>query len=107
MKDRLDLEQEILKLYSFAEDVDDLVQHVMSREIWPVETQDEICNVLIGLSTRLKIHSEKTFDTMCQALRLDMYNEIPVDGDPSSELTVTPCDDCECCDRTSGMDPVW
>ena len=95
MKDRLDLEQEILKLYSFAEDVDDLVQHVMSREIWPVETQDEICNVLIGLSTRLKIHSEKTFDTMCQVLRLDMYNEIPVD-EPAGP--VCDCDECDCTD---------
>jgi len=75
MKDRFDLEQEILKLYSFAEDVDDLVEHVMNREIWPVETQDEICNILVGISTRLKIHSEKMTDTMCQVHKLNSYRE--------------------------------
>lgn len=102
MKDRFDLEDEIMKLYSFAEDVDDVYDYVMESEIWPVEVQDDICNMLGSIRVKLKIHADKMSDTMCQVLKLDKYNDDATT--PSSELTVKSCDNC---DRCSGLDPVW
>jgi hypothetical protein len=102
MKDRFDLEECVVNFDNFADSIDLVLQSLG-------DVPEEVTmNALIGISTMIRLHTQKTFDTMCQALRLDIYNEIPVDGVvPSSELTVTPCDDCECCDRTRGMDPVW
>jgi len=102
MKDRFDLEECVSSFDNFADSIDLVLESLG-------DVPEEVTmNALIGLSTMIRLHTQKTFDTMCQALRLDIYNEIAVDGVvPSSELTVTSCDDCECCDRTRGMDPVW
>lgn len=75
MKDRFDLEEEIIKLYSFAEDVDDVYDYVINSEIWPVEAQDDICNLLGSIKIKLKIHSDKMLDTMRQIHKLDQYRD--------------------------------
>lgn len=90
MKDRFDLEEEIIKLYSFAEDVDDVYDYVMESEIWPVEVQDDICNMLGSIRVKLKIHAEKMFDTMKQCFKIDQYGE---DLTNTDEPAITKCSD--------------
>lgn len=71
MKDRFDLENEIVELHNFVQRLDDLGYGVAELEL----SQDDIFNALSGLSVLLKIHAEKMFDTFTQAFKLDNYRE--------------------------------
>ena len=59
MKDRFDLEEEIMKLYSFAEDLETVSNLIMENLELSPEVQDKSVNVLIGIETMLKINSDK------------------------------------------------
>ena len=83
MKDRFDLEEEIMKLYSFAEDLETVSNLIMENLELSPEVQDKSVNVLIGMETMLKIHSDKMMDTMAQCFKLIPYND-----DTSSKLSV-------------------
>lgn len=69
MKDRFDLENEIMELHSFISNLDSVAHGVMERDL----SQDEIVNVLSGMSVLLELHISKLHDTMSQAFNLDEY----------------------------------
>jgi len=83
MKDRFDLEDEILKLYSFADDLGVVSELIMDNLELSAETQDKSVNVLIGIETMLKIHADKMMDTMCQCFKIGEYRDFD-----SSQLTI-------------------
>jgi len=75
MKDRFDLEEEIMKLYSFADDLQTVSELIMDNLELSSDTQDKSVNVLIGIETMLKIHADKMMDTMCQCFKLIPYDD--------------------------------
>lgn len=83
MKTRFDLEEEIIKLYSFAEDLETISNLIMESLEVSSEVQDKSVNVLIGIETMLKIHADKMMDTMAQCFKL-----IPYDDNTTSKLSV-------------------
>ena len=56
MKNRFDLEQEIMDCWGVVEDID-IVYHAHG------ETSDELANVLLGLKTLYQLKFQKMFDT--------------------------------------------
>ena len=96
MKNRFDLEEEIMKLYSFAEDLETVSNLIMENLELSSEVQDKSVNVLIGIETMLKIHADKMMDTMAQCFKL-----IPYDDDTTSKLSVEiPLTDTDKCVKT-------
>ena len=75
MKDRFDLEDEIARLYTFAEDIK-MVSNLLSKS---ENIDDDLCekstNVLNYLSAILSLHADKLIDTMCQCFKLDEYRD--------------------------------
>lgn len=73
MKDRFDLEQEIMQIMSFKEIVDTLAWRVMDS-VEPL-SEDRIANALIGLSEMLDNHNVRMMDTLSQCFRLNEYRQ--------------------------------
>jgi hypothetical protein len=75
MKDRFDLENEIMRLHTFAEDIE-MVSNLLSES---ENIDDDLCdkstNVLNYLSTILSLQADKLMDTMCQCFKLDEYSD--------------------------------
>jgi hypothetical protein len=74
MKTRFDLEDEIMKLYVFIDNIDNAVEYLSERNIDPTVV-DTISNILVGTSTLMGLHAEKMLDTMSQCFKLDQYKD--------------------------------
>jgi hypothetical protein len=72
MSDRFALETEILNFSNVADDIDNICEAVLERDMHT----DDIANALIGLSTLLRLRVEKTFDTFKAAFKLDEYSSL-------------------------------
>jgi hypothetical protein len=70
MKDRFDLENEIVGIHNFCEYLEDLYTYVLEEKNLDI---DHIANYLLSIATLLKGHANKLHDTMCQTLGLDEY----------------------------------
>ena len=71
MKDRFDLENEIMGLYAFVDQLGNVSEGIMETRL----TTDEAVNALEGINVLLKLHAEKLFDTMSQCFKLDGYRD--------------------------------
>ena len=90
MKTRFDLEEEIMKLYVFVDNIDDAIAYLVDTDVDP-KVIDTVTNILTGTSTLMGIHAEKMLDTMSQCFKLNQYRE-----DMTSELSVeTPLTDAD------------
>jgi hypothetical protein len=69
MKDRFDLENEIMSINSIADDLVLLNRGILEHGL----STDETVNVIEGLHVLLKLKSVEILDTMCQVLKLDQY----------------------------------
>lgn len=69
MKNRFDLEEEINELSSFTKKLD-----ILSNSIHDL-TQDQVINIINGISLLLTLQQNKLFDTMQQAFKIDTYKE--------------------------------
>ena len=69
MKNRFDLENEIMSLYSFTDQLGNISEGLMEERL----TTDEAVNAIEGINVLLKLQAEKLFDTMTQCFRLDGY----------------------------------
>ena len=95
MKTRFELEDEIMKLYVFVDNIEDAIEYLSNSDIDP-KVIDTISNILLGTSTLLGLHAEKMLDTMSQCFKLDRYRE-----DMTSELSVEiPLTDADKCVKT-------
>lgn len=70
MKDRFDIENEIMSIYSFSTNLRDISNAILEEEL----TVDETANVLEGVAVLLDIHAKKMYDTMCEAFSLNEWN---------------------------------
>jgi hypothetical protein len=73
MKDRFNLENEIMKLYSFVDNIESALEYLVESDVDP-KVIDDMSNMLLGTSTMLGLHAGKMFDTMNQCFRLDEYS---------------------------------
>jgi hypothetical protein len=71
MKDRFDLENEIVALHSFADQLSTVSEAIMEARL----TTDETVNAIEGINVLLKLQAEKLFDTMSQCFKLDGYRD--------------------------------
>ena len=65
MKDRFDIEQEIMKAWAICDDLGILYEHVMERDL----DKDTISNALLGLQTMYQMKFETLFDTFEQMIK--------------------------------------
>lgn len=75
MKDRFDLEDEIMKLHAFVDNIENAVEYLAESDVDP-KVIDTVSNILLGTSTLMGLHAEKMLDTMCQCFKLDQYRHI-------------------------------
>lgn len=74
MKNRFDLEDEIMKLYAFVDNIENAVEFLAESDIDP-KVIDAMSNILLGTSTLMGLHAEKMLDTMSQCFKLDQYRD--------------------------------
>ena len=68
MNNNFDMEQQIMKVWGVADDMEDLADHIIDGES-PM-SPDEIFNALYGLSLMLNIKCEKLFSEFEKSLKL-------------------------------------
>jgi len=102
MKDRFDLEDEIMKLFSFVDDIQAVVAYISETDTDP-KIIDNVSNILLGTSTLLGLHADKMLDTMSQCFELDEYNKFNFDEEKKAE-SLKKCFK-NCCD-TSSINPI-
>jgi hypothetical protein len=72
MKDRFDLETEIMGLHSFIDNLGTLSEGILEQDL----SNDEVVNALEGLRVMLSLHTNKLMDTMSQCFKLDQYRDV-------------------------------
>ncbi len=71
MKDRFSLENEIMTLYTFADNLGTLSEGILEHNL----TTDETVNAIEGLRVMLSLQANKLMDTMTQCFKLDQYKD--------------------------------
>jgi len=66
---RFDLEEQISKGYNFSQTIKDVSDGVIDQNL----SQDDIVNVLNGLSIMVDLHTSKSLDIMKQIFKLDEH----------------------------------
>ena len=70
MSNRFDLETEILNFGNVADDLDNVCEAILERDM----DADSIVNALLGLSTLIRLRVDKTFETFKSTFKLDEYS---------------------------------
>lgn len=68
---RFDLEQQLMGLLTISDDLDLVVTGVLEHDL----EEDEVANILIGISGLLKLKQNQLMDTMSQIFKLDKYSD--------------------------------
>jgi len=76
MKDRFDLEQEILRTTNYADDLRTVVENMLNDSIEGITDVDKYANAIEGIAILIEMQSNKMFDTMSQCFKLDNYKEL-------------------------------
>lgn len=71
MKDRFDLENEIMTIHTFADNLSTLSEGILEHSL----STDETVNAIEGLRVMLTLQTNKLLDTMSQCFKLDNYRE--------------------------------
>ena len=76
LKDRFDLEQDIMRCWNVVDDIDMLYENVCDNPKFdmPAETSDRVANALLGLKELYEMRFERLNDTFCQCYRLNEYH---------------------------------
>jgi len=74
MKDRFDLEQDIMYCRNIIDDIDMLYENVCDKFDMPAETVDRIANILLGMKELYEMRFDRLEDTFCQAYQLNEYH---------------------------------
>jgi hypothetical protein len=72
MKDRFDLETEIMVLNTFIDNLGTLSEGILEHDL----STDETVNAIEGMRVLLTLHTNKLMDTMSQCFKLDSYREL-------------------------------
>jgi hypothetical protein len=76
MKDRFDLEQEILRTTNYADDLRTISANMLNDYIEGVTDVDKYANAIEGIAILIEMQSNKMLDTMSQCFKLDNYKEL-------------------------------
>jgi hypothetical protein len=76
MKDRFDLEQEILRTTNYADDLRTVVENMLNDSIEGITDVDKYANAIEGVAILIEMQSNKMLDTMSQCFKLDNYKEL-------------------------------
>ena len=71
MNDKIDLEDDIQKVWSVKDDIELLIWRYIDHP--KHMTEDEVWNHLSGIASRLDLYCEKLWDTYCKKFELDDY----------------------------------
>ena len=69
MSDRFDLEEQILRTGDYANQLRDLAEFMIENDA--SYDLDKMHNALVGIAQMLDIHTDKMYNTMCDALELN------------------------------------
>jgi hypothetical protein len=86
MKDRFDLEQDIMQCWSVVDDIGLVVESVMENPKYadiPPECIDTLSNTLLGVKELYNLRFEKMWETFLQSHKL---NEYAISGKSDTEL---------------------
>ena len=78
MKDRFDLEHDIMNCWSVVDDVDLLMETIMDNPKFsdiPPEVCDRIANSLMGIKELYEMRFDKLWHTFLDANKLDEYKD--------------------------------
>jgi len=75
MKDRFNLEQEILRTTNYADDLRTISANMLHDYIEGVTDVDRYTNAIEGIAILIEMQSNKMLDTMSQCFKLDNYKE--------------------------------
>lgn len=75
MKDRFDLEQEILRTTNYADNLRTISANMLNDYIEGVTDVDKYTNAIEGVAILIEMQSNKMLDTMSQCFKLDNYKE--------------------------------
>lgn len=69
MKDRFELEQDIMQFSNFADQLRLISDSFLEGKL----DEDKMANAIEGVAILIELHQEKTFDSFRQSLKLDQY----------------------------------
>jgi len=72
MKDRFDLENEIMRTTNYADDLRTITESMINDSLDNMDV-DKYINAIEGVASLIEMHSNKMFDTMGQCFKLDAY----------------------------------
>jgi len=72
MKDRFDLENEIMRTTNYADDLRTITESMINDSLNNMDV-DKYINAIEGVASLIEMHSNKMFDTMSQCFKLDAY----------------------------------
>jgi len=72
MKDRFDLENEIMRTTNYADDLRTITESMINDSLDNMDV-DKYINAIEGVASLIELHSNKMFDTMSQCFKLDAY----------------------------------
>lgn len=93
MKDRFDLEQDIMLCWSVVDDVDLLMESVVDNPKYaavPAKSVDDISNALMGIKELYNLRFERLWETFLQSHNL---NEYGISGKSDSHWSWDPVSD--------------
>ena len=73
MKDRFDLESEIMRTANYADDLRTIAENMINDDVDGNIDVDKYFNAIEGVASLIEMHSDKMFDTMCQCFNIDDY----------------------------------
>jgi hypothetical protein len=79
MKDRFDLENEIMACWDVCGDLDRAVEYIYDSH--SPKTPDEIWNLFYGIKCLYEAKFSKLFDTFTEVFRLDQYRSLQEEFD--------------------------
>jgi hypothetical protein len=71
MKDRFELENDIISTHNFSSHIRDLSNAMLEETI----DTDEVSNALEGIAVLIDLHAQKMYDTMCEVFCLNEWSD--------------------------------
>jgi hypothetical protein len=77
MKNRFDLEQEIMECWNVTTDINDVYEYVMNGDGGQLFTneRDKVANILLGISQLYELKFNKMFNTFTECLTKGEFNK--------------------------------
>jgi hypothetical protein len=91
MKDRFDLEQDLMNFSQITDELDMLHEQLLDGP--KPMTEDEISNYIFALQHMCKLRYDRVWDTFCQAFELDDYSPARNDKPWKEAFLVDPSDE--------------